>query len=95
MFFSNHLHKLCICEDDDPLSSVHIYLLVISIGLPYFHRKKGEQFTTLTYLSVLSTLHKSYQLGLLISIKHCSKTYSVDDVSVKVRKTKSLFTRPI
>jgi len=29
------------------------------MGLPYFQRKKGEQFTTVTYLSVLSTLNKS------------------------------------
>jgi len=28
-----------------------------SIGLPYFHRKKGGQFTTVTYLSVLSHLY--------------------------------------
>jgi len=27
-----------------------------SIGLPYFQRKKGGQFTTVTYVSVLSTL---------------------------------------
>jgi len=27
--------------------------------LPYFRRKKGEQFTTVTYLSVLSALDKS------------------------------------
>jgi len=26
--------------------------------MPYVHRKKGEQFTTVTYLSVLSTLNK-------------------------------------
>jgi len=57
--FWNHLDKLYICKGDDPLSSFHVYLLISSIGLPYFHRKKGEQFTTVTYLSVLSTLNKS------------------------------------
>jgi len=28
------------------------------MGLTYFHRKKGEQFTNVTQLSVLSTLNK-------------------------------------
>ena len=37
------------------LSSVHVYLLLTSIGLHYFHSKKGGLFMTVTYLSVLST----------------------------------------
>jgi len=57
--FLDHLDKLYICKGDDPFSSVHVYLLISSTALPYFHRKKGEQFTTVTYLSVLSTLNKS------------------------------------
>ena len=39
-----------------PLSSVHVYLLICSIKLPYFHCKKGGQLTSVSYLSVLSTL---------------------------------------
>jgi len=30
-----------------------------SIKLPHFHRKKGGQFTIVTYLSVLSILNQS------------------------------------
>jgi len=42
--------------------------------LPYFQRKKGGQFTTVTNLSVLSTLNKStsklaYLLVLSIEVK--------------------------
>jgi len=32
--------------------SVHVYLLISSIKLPHFHRNKGGQLTTVTYLSV-------------------------------------------
>jgi len=56
------------------LSSVHVYLLISSIGLRYFHCKKGEPFTTVTYLSVLSTRNTvsqiSIRLGLLVSFEH-------------------------
>ena len=41
------------------LFSVHVHLLISSTGLLYFQRKKGGQFTAITYLSVLSTLNKS------------------------------------
>jgi len=47
------LDKFYTCKGDDPLSSVHVYLSISSIELPHFYRKKGEQFTTVTYLSVL------------------------------------------
>jgi len=40
------LDKLCTCKGDDRLFSVHVYLLISSIGLSYFQRKKGGQFTT-------------------------------------------------
>jgi len=55
-----------------PLSSVHVYALISSIGLPQFHLKKGGQLATVTYLSVLSTLHKSNnnQLGVLLSFNN-------------------------
>jgi len=56
--FYNHLHKLYTCYDDDP-PYVHVNLLKSSVKLPHFLRKKGGQFTTVTYLSVLPTLNKS------------------------------------
>jgi len=52
--FQNHLDKLYTCLDGDP-PSVHVDLLISSIRLPHFHRKKGGQLTTVTYFSQLST----------------------------------------
>jgi len=46
--FWNHLDKLYTCKSHDPLSSVHVYLLLSSIGLPYLNRRKEGQFTTVT-----------------------------------------------
>jgi len=50
------LDKLYTCQGNDPLFSVRVYLLMTSTELPHFQRKRGGQFTTVTYLSVLFTL---------------------------------------
>ena len=57
-FRTRHLEKLYVCKMTISLSSVHVYSLISSIGLTYFHRIKGGQFTTVTYSSVLSNTNK-------------------------------------
>jgi len=48
------LDKLYTYLDGDP-PSVYVDLLISSIRLPHFHRKKGGQLTTVTYFSQSST----------------------------------------
>jgi len=78
--------------NDDPLLSIFISL-IISIRRPHFHRKKGENNLRLS-LTWVYYLHLTSQITIrpIDSFKHWSKTSSVDDVSVKTHKTKSLFT---
>jgi len=42
------MDKLTLLIGTIPLFSVHTYLLISSIGLTYFQRKKGGHFTTVT-----------------------------------------------
>ena len=51
------LDKLYTYLDGDP-PSVYVDLLISSIRLPHFHRKKGGQLMTVTYLSVLPTQYR-------------------------------------
>jgi len=58
MFFRTTWISSALVKGTIPFS-VHVYLLISSIELPHFQRKKGGQFTTVAYLSVLSALNKS------------------------------------